>query len=103
VSSNKGIKVDLPKASTVTQEEKGIVISINKTGDVFFNNAPIAVESLTQKMTQELSQNPEIQTVIYADRMVPYHYVIQVIDEVRLSGARNFLLEAKKFIKDANQ
>lgn len=103
MSSNKGIKVDLPKASTVTQEEKGIVISIKKTGNVFFNNAPIAVEDLTQKMTQELAQNPEIQTVIYADRMVPYHHVIQVIDEVRLSGARNFLLEAKKFIKDENQ
>ena len=77
------IPVELPKAlSSIKPENKFIIISIDKLGNIFINNKNILLEDLRIN-TMDLIQTSSKVVVLNADKNVSHGVVIKVLDSLR--------------------
>ena len=77
------IPVELPKAlSSIKPENKFIIISIDKLGNIFINNKNILLEDLRIN-TMNLIQTSSKVVVLNADKNVSHGVVIKVLDSLR--------------------
>jgi biopolymer transport protein ExbD len=90
-----GIEVDRPTASTAVAQQKGnILIGINAEGRIFFDKKEIDVRAVRAHVERALAESPEAGVVIVADRASQTGVVIKVMDQCRLSGARDVAIAA---------
>ena len=90
-----GIEVDRPSASTaVSQQKSNILIGISEGGLVFFEKKEIDVRAVRAHVERALAENPETGVVVVADRASKTGVVIQIMDQCRLSGAKNVAIAA---------
>jgi biopolymer transport protein ExbD len=81
-----GIKVRLPKAkSTVIKETEGVILAINKDGDVYINNNKVEMEELAESL-RNLKVAGEERVFVRADQDVPYGVVMKVVGNVKEVG-----------------
>ena len=77
------IPVDLPSASsTVTQKNKFINISIDKSGNLFINNNNIQFDDLKTNVLKLTNKSINL-VVLNADKNVSHGSVIDVLDVLR--------------------
>ncbi len=83
-----GVSIDLPKvaATPLAGEEEQLVVNVNKTGQVFLNDTPMALDALTQKLAAIRAARPDRQVFVRADQSVPYGQVMKTMAAVRESG-----------------
>ena len=93
---NKGIKLQLPAAESVAKQKKGLVVSINKQQKIFVDNKLISEELLRSKVMEAVQKNPDLHAVLDADVATPYQKVIRVLDDIRLGGCFDIVLQAEK-------
>lgn len=80
---NPSVPLDLPKTSATVQEAppKSISISIDKDAGIFWNEQPISIETLEQRLDEQgqlaLEKQPTIQ--LRADKESRYETVAQVL------------------------
>lgn len=90
-----GIEVERPTAATAVAQQKGnILIAINGDGLVFFDKKEIDIRAVRAYVERALAETPEAGVVIVADRASNTGMVIQVMDQIRLSGAENIAIAA---------
>lgn len=90
-----GIEVDRPSASTTVPQQKGnVLIGINENGRVYYEQKEIDVRAVRAHVERALAENPETGVVIVADRGSRTGVVIKVMDQCRLSGAKNVAIAA---------
>ncbi len=84
-----GVDVDLPKTTSraLRQQERPIVISINKRGDIFLNRVKGSEKILRQQL-RKLALNNGTKRPIYlkADRRVQYGVVAVVMADIKAAG-----------------
>lgn len=82
------VKVDLPQASSQRNDVKpeSINVSIAANGQVFWNNSPIDLNTLSiyAQTAAKMSPQPEMQ--LKADKNVRYESVAQVLSTAKRSG-----------------
>jgi biopolymer transport protein ExbD len=80
-ASVQGIKVNLPKASDTPSlaKPKTKAITINNEGHIFFDTAPVTMDELEQRLTQQQSIDPTTPYVIKGDGEVQYKVVVDVL------------------------
>jgi len=94
---NPGIKVDLPKAASGTEQTKStLALTLSKEGVLFLNGERSSDEAVVRYIGAELPKNPQLQAIIAADRMVPHGDVIHVIDLVKRSGVHKFAISTDR-------
>jgi biopolymer transport protein TolR len=83
-----GVAIDLPKvaASPLAGDEEQLVVNVNKAGQVFLNDTPIALDALTTKLAAIRAARPDRQVFVRADQTVPYGQVMKTMGAVRESG-----------------
>src|SRR5262245_2166559 len=83
-----GVAIDLPKiaAAPLAGEEEQLVVNVNKTGQVFLNDTPLALDALTAKLSAIHAARPDRQVFVRADQAVPYGQVMKTMAAVRESG-----------------
>lgn len=83
-----GIQVDLPKANsgTMTEAPEQLVLTINKSREIFIAEHLIQSGTLQKKLEAIVSTKPRIEIAIQADKNVSYGYVAQVMAEVKRAG-----------------
>ena len=83
-----GVAIDLPKvaAAPLAGEEEQLVVNVNKAGQVFLNDTPIALDALTSKLAAIRAARPDRQVFVRADQTVPYGQVMKTMSAVRESG-----------------
>jgi biopolymer transport protein TolR len=83
-----GVTIDLPKvaAAPLAGEEEQLVVNVNKAGQVFLNDTPIALDALTSKLAAIRAARPDRQVFVRADQTVPYGQVMKTMSAVRDSG-----------------
>ncbi|MGH7894699.1 MAG: protein TolR [Candidatus Binatia bacterium] len=83
-----GVAIDLPKvaAAPLAGDEEQLVVNVNKTGQVFLNDTPIALPALTEKLVAIRAARPDRQVYVRADQAVPYGQVMKTMAAVRESG-----------------
>ena len=85
------IKVKLPESKTAnTMTETIPTVVIDKNGRIFFQNQEIRLKDLKALIAKELSDKKTKRVRIKADRAVSLSVVINVIDQIKLAGVRDF-------------
>ena len=81
-----GIKVRLPKAkSTVIKETKGVMLAVNRQGDIYLDDRKVELEKLEEAL-RNLKVAGEERVFVRADKDVPYGVVMDVIGRVKAVG-----------------
>lgn len=85
-----GIEVNVPKTRTVREvTEQRLVVTINRSQQVFLGDEAVNVRQLGQKLRQH-GGDPEHQTIyLRADERVPFGAFASVMDAVKQAGIVN--------------
>jgi biopolymer transport protein ExbD len=92
-----GLRVNLPKAiAREPQPQRAIIISLDRTGQIFVNQEKVTVDGLMSKVIQIRSRSPNLPVLVEGDAAVAYGQVIKIMDAVRSAGIENvgLVLEA---------
>lgn len=91
-----GVEVNRPTAATaVSQSKATILIGIEATDRIFFDNREVDVRAVRANVERALAENPEGAVVVVADRSSTTGMAIEVMDGARLAGAANVSLAAR--------
>jgi biopolymer transport protein TolR len=88
----KGVSVDMAKVNSPApmpdaDKEDALLVAVQRDGKVFFGTDPIAVDQLTQKIKDRLSNKTgEKRVFIKADQRAKFGSVVEVVDNVRAAG-----------------
>lgn len=91
-----GVEVNKPQAISAQRLDNTVVLlAINDAGEVYFDGLQIGVAGVrgTIEQLQRIRPRP---VVIQADKTVPTQLLLEVIDEVKLAGAKTVNLAALK-------
>ena len=82
------IKLDLPntEAARPNDAPKFTLVVVDKSGQAFLNDAPIAMLQLAQQLSQIASQYPDTELQLRADSAVPYGRVVEVMGVAQKAG-----------------
>ena len=82
------IRLDLPKtdAAKPGEAQKFVTLVIDKTGQLFFNDKPVALEELRSSLTQTAGRSPDTEVQLRADESVPYGKVVEVMGVAQKAG-----------------
>ena len=92
-----GVNVNLPKASSKPipsiQNEKKVVVTIDKDGDLYIEKTQYSLSELKLKVRSLILEDgknlKEEQVFLRADSDVPYGSVIKVMSEIKKAGVEN--------------
>jgi len=85
------IRIKLPESKTAEAKNEAIkTVLITKDGEVYFMNKRINLRNLQMAIKEELKDVEKDFLRIKADRDVSVGILVSVIDEVRISGVKNF-------------
>ena len=82
------IKLDLPKtdAAKASEAPTFVTLVVDKTGQVFLNDKPIALDALKTSLTQTAVKNPDTEVQLRADVAVPYGKIVEVMGAAQKAG-----------------
>lgn len=83
-----GLNVDLPEttAKSLRQEEKPIIVTIDKTGAISINNVPQVRALMVQELKKSYSANKDQPIFLNADKNVAYGQVVKVMADIQSVG-----------------
>lgn len=94
------IDINLPKASTAKDEKdkNPMRVVLGKQGELFLNNKPITLESLTAESSALFRANPSIVALLVADKDATLEMVTEIVDAVKSGGVTKvaFSIQRKK-------
>jgi biopolymer transport protein ExbD len=91
-----GIEVNRPIAVTAgSKAGQTILVGVTKDGRIYMNRKEIDIRLLRTNIERELAENPDASVIIVADRESKTGFVIKVMDQCRLAGAKNVALAAR--------
>lgn len=93
----KGVKVNLPTASTAgTETKKNFVdISVDKNGSVFLDKRPVGRNEIVRELAAARKANPELRVFISGDKDARHGEIVDVLDLVRTAGIDKVALEVR--------
>jgi biopolymer transport protein TolR len=82
------IKLDLPKtdAAKPVDVPKFVTLVVDKAGQVFLDDRPLAMEELHASLTRTAAQNPDTEIQLRADESVSYGKVVEVMGVAQKAG-----------------
>lgn len=95
----KDMKLDInrPSASSASQAESKIVrVYIDNTGEVYIDNQPVKVWAIQSKVRDLLRTATEKNVLVITDDNIPVNKLIDVVDECRMSGAKDVAVSTTK-------
>lgn len=83
-----GVDVDLPEttAKSLRQEEKPIVITVSKEGDISINEIPLVRTLMVEELQKNYDSNKDQPIFLRADKNVPYGHVVTVMADIKSVG-----------------
>jgi biopolymer transport protein ExbD len=86
--STPGIQVNLPKSSAreVPQDRRDFRIVISSDGQIYANQKPTDVKTLSHELVKTAQAGDDPQVLIQADQQVAHGKVVEVMDLARRAG-----------------
>jgi biopolymer transport protein TolR len=83
-----GVDVDLPEttAKPLRQEEKPIIVTINKKGEIFLDKIKGDRSLLRQQLANLSLKGKDRAIFLKADKEIPYGLVVAVMADIKASG-----------------
>ncbi len=97
-ASVQGVKVDLPKGSSVVSlaVPKTKVIAVNSAGQVSIDAIPVSLAELEAKLRDAKAANPELPIILKGDRQSQYEKIMNVLDVCGHVGITSLGLAAQR-------
>ena len=95
----KDMKVDLerPGATSATRaSSKVIKVYIDNQAQAYIDNQPIKTWAIQGKLRDMLRASTEKSVLVVTDDTIPVEKLIEVVDQCRLSGAKDVAVATKK-------
>ena len=90
------VKIKLPEAEASGELPKTIILTIDRSGDVFYQNDKFNLKRdfdiLQFKLSSLAKKDRDISIVINGDKSVEYDYIIKALDLTSQVGIHNVLL-----------
>jgi len=82
------IKLDLPRTDAAKPNDapKFVTVVLDKSGQAFLEDKPLALPQLAQQLVQAAQRNPDTEVQLRADQTVPYGRVVEVMGAVQKAG-----------------
>lgn len=82
------IRLDLPRAEGTQPGDapRFVTLVVDKAGQSFLNDKPVAPEELATQLAAAAKQNPETEIQLRADQGVPYGKVVEVMGIAHKAG-----------------
>ena len=91
------IRIKLPESKTAeARDERTRTILITKEGDIYFMDRRVAVKEIREVIRRSLGDPEKDFLRIKSDRDANVGLLVAVIDEVRLSGVKNFSIVTER-------
>ena len=92
------IDVNRPTKSPIKEQKKSEVISvrISAEGQIFVQDRLITLDAVRANIESNLALKPQASVVVVSDREADAGFLVKVIDQSRLAGARKVSLAAQK-------
>jgi len=89
-----GVPVDLPdsRANALDSEPQGVTISIDETGNVFIDDAPVAIGGFARALESLPRSDGGPDIILRADRGLDYGRVMAVMGELNRAGLNRISL-----------
>lgn len=91
------IPLNLPQATNAENhkdEKKPITLSLNVSGELYFDDVAVSIEDLEVKIAQVSASEPHI--VLRSDAKTPFEYVVKVIDICKKHRISTFAIQTTK-------
>ena len=85
-----GLAISLPEGEETQNEEKDIVVKIDRNNNLHLNDQQIQIDSLKSILSEELLSRMDKLVVIDSAPRVKYDLFARVLDISREAGAENF-------------
>ena len=95
----KDMKLDINRPSAASAsllDEKVIRVYIDGNRDIFIDNQPIKVWAIQSKLRDMLRSSTSKAVLIVTDMNIPVESLIDVVDEVKMSGAEDVAVSTTK-------
>lgn len=95
----KDMKLDLNRpsaASASMASSKVIRVYIDNAAEVYIDNQPVKVWAIQSKLRDLLRSSVEKSVLVISDTDIPVNNLIDVIDECRMSGAKEVAVSTTK-------
>jgi len=91
------IKIALPESKTSEKEvQEEVLITVSKDGALFIDKDQVMLTGLQYSLQEKLKKLKKPAVRIKADREVMLGLIVNLVDEIRLSGAGAFSIETEK-------
>jgi len=88
--------VNLPTAATSRKDlRENLNLTLTEDGGLFLNREPVTLQELSLRVKIALAAEPELTVIINADGEVRHSTVVNVMDELRLSGISRLAIAVK--------
>jgi biopolymer transport protein ExbD len=89
--------VDLPKSSAEEQEQKGIMVTMTPSHEIYVNDRPVAGDdgALASVLKDALGKTNEKVVILAGDRQVVLGEVVRVLGLAKEAGATGFALASE--------
>ncbi len=95
----KDMKLDLNRpsaASASLASTKVIRVYIDNAGEIYIDNQPVKLWAMQSKLRDLLRTSSEKSVLVITDTDIPVNNLIDVIDECRMSGAKDVAVSTTK-------
>ena len=82
------IKLELPRtdAAKASSTPRFVTLVIDKSGQTFLNDKPLALNELARSLAQTARNNPDTEVQLRADAAVPYGKAVEVMGLAQQAG-----------------
>jgi biopolymer transport protein TolR len=83
-----GIEVDLPetKSSPISGQDKPLVISIDKKGEIFITETKIPAKELVTKLINITQEKKDTRIFVKGDKNLSYGKIVEIMAEIHNAG-----------------
>jgi biopolymer transport protein ExbD len=101
----KRVNVNLPTATTATQELKSnlISVSVDKAGVVYLDKTPIGPHELVLKLQERYKVDDKVRVLVSGDQDARFGDAIRALDIARSAGILNVSIEIRSAGQTAQQ
>jgi biopolymer transport protein ExbD len=93
MTTQKGMPVNLPKASAATERPVvKVVLTLTDSGSYFVDKRRVAFDEIRGILTTRLKDNPSAVVVINCDKTQAWQKGIELADEAKRAGARSLTI-----------
>jgi len=95
----KDMKLDLnrPSAASANKADSKVVrVYIDNAGEVYIDNQPVQLWAIQSKLRDVLRTVTEKSVLVISDDTIPVEVLIDVVDECRMSGAKDVAVSTTK-------